>query len=214
MGNAKVVDRKKKVVEALQEKIDSASIIVLTDYRGISVKQVTEFRKALYKNDSEYKVVKNTLLRRAMEAAGHAELNEHIVGPTALLLGYKDPVEPVKALVDFVAEIEKGEIKAGLMEKKIVDSKGIESISKLPSREELIAKMVSGFNAPLYGLVNVLAGSMRKLVYALNAVKDKKAQEPASAVAAVEVSAPVVEEPKAEEVKVEEPINESEGGEK
>ncbi len=171
---AKAVEKKKKAVEGLKEKIDSASVMVLSDYRGIRVKEITELRKKLRGEESELKIVKNTLLQRAVVAAGFEGLKEHLQGPIALLLGYKDPVAPLKALVDFIKENERGEIKAGVFEKEIIDTKQIAELAKLPPREVLLSKVVGGFQAPIYGLVNVLQGTIRKLVYALNAVKEKK----------------------------------------
>ncbi|MFH1576615.1 MAG: 50S ribosomal protein L10 [Candidatus Margulisiibacteriota bacterium] len=174
MANAKVVAKKKQLVDDLTEKISSASVLIISDYRGISVKEITELRRKLYSEKSEFKIVKNTLLSRALEAAGYEQLKEHLEGPTGVLLGYEDPVEPLKALVDFVDEIEKGKIKAGVIEKNVVDEKSLAEISKLPPKEVLLAKVVGGFQAPIYGLVNCLQGNIRKLVYALVAVKDKK----------------------------------------
>ncbi|MFH1347524.1 MAG: 50S ribosomal protein L10 [Candidatus Margulisiibacteriota bacterium] len=174
MANTKIVEKKKQQVAELKEKIESASVMIVSDYRGISVKQITELRQKLFTQKSEFKVVKNTLLRRAFEATGFEELSEHLAGPTGLLLGYEDPIEPLKALVDFVDDVEKGQIKAGVVEKTIVDAKGITEMSKLPPREVLLARVVGGFQSPIYGFVNVLVGNIRKLVYALNAVKEKK----------------------------------------
>jgi large subunit ribosomal protein L10 len=171
---AKAVETKKKLVEGLKEKISSASILVLSDFRGVSVKQITELRKQLRSEESEYKIVKNTLLHRAIEAAGFKDLKEHLAGPTAMLLGYKDPVGPLKALVEFVKDNEKGEIKAGIFENNIIDKQALAEIAKLPPKEVLLSKVVGGFQAPIYGLVNVLQGTIRKLVYAFNAVKEKK----------------------------------------
>ena len=176
MANAKVIDRKKKVVDQLKEKIETSSVMVISDYRGVTVKQITELRSKLYQHESEFKVIKNTLMNRALAAAGHEALNEHLAGPVGILFGYKDPVEPLKALVEFIEDNEKGEIKAGIVEKTVIDKKGIESMSKLPGREVLIAKVVGGFQAPIAGLVNVLQGNLRNLVYALNAIKDKKGE--------------------------------------
>ena len=172
----KAVETKKKVVKELQDKIEQANIVVLSDYRGVSVKQITELRKELHKNGSEYKIVKNTLIKRAAEAAGFQGLDEHLTGPTALLIGNEDPVGPLKTLVEFVKEHEKGEVKIGIFEKAIVDKQAILEIAKLPSREVLLSRVVGGFQAPIYGLVSTLAGTIRKLFYALNAVKDKKGE--------------------------------------
>lgn len=174
MANAKVIEKKKQVVDSLKEKIDSANVLLISDYRGVSVKQITELRKKLYSEDSEYKIIKNTLLRRALEASGFEQLTKHLEGPIGLLLGYKDPVGPLKALVDFIDEVEKGEIKAGVIEKTVIDKKGVGELAKLPPKEVLLARVVGGFQAPIYGLVNVLQGTIRKLVYALNAIREKK----------------------------------------
>ncbi len=176
MANAKVMEKKSKVVDDLKQKIGSSSVLLISDYRGVTVKQITELRKKLRAEESEYKIVKNTLLRRAFSDAGLEQLNQHLQGPIGLLLGYKDPVGPLKALVEFMEEAEKGEIKVGLIEKAVVDSKGVKAMAKLPPKEVLLAKVVWGFQAPIYGLVNVLQGTIRKLVYALNAVKEKKAE--------------------------------------
>ena len=171
---SKAVATKKKVVEALKEKIESASLVILSDYKGTSVKQITDLRKKLHMEESEYKIVKNTLLQRALEAAGIDNLDEHMAGPTAILLGYKDPVGSLKILVDFVKETEKGSIKAGIFDKAVTDKEALLQIAKLPSREVLLSKVVGGFQAPIYGFVNVLQGTLRKFVYVLNAVKEKK----------------------------------------
>lgn len=172
--SAQAVENKKKVVKELKEKIDSATVLVVSDYRKVTVKEITELRKKLRLDDAEYKVVKNTLFQRAVEDAGFKDLKEHMSGPVAVLFGYKEPVAPLKSLVEFVKDAEKGEIKVGIVEKTLVDSKAIAEIAKLPPREVLLSKVVGGFQAPIYGLVNVLQGTIRKLVYALNAVKDKK----------------------------------------
>ncbi|NQT29736.1 MAG: 50S ribosomal protein L10 [Candidatus Saganbacteria bacterium] len=174
MANTKVIEKKKRVVDQLKEKIESASVLIVSNYRGITVKEITSLRRKLYAQDSEYKIIKNTLLKKALEASGLSELTEHLSGPTGLLLGYKDPVAPLKSLVEFIDEIEKGEVKIGVVEKTVVDNKSIADLAELPSREVLLAKIVGGLSSPLYGLVNVLQGNIRNLVYALSAVKDKK----------------------------------------
>jgi len=176
MANSKVIEKKQLLVDQIKEKIDRAKVIVVSDYRGIPVKEMTDLRRKLLGDKSEFKIVKNTLLRRALEASGYTQLNDQLNGPTGVLFGYSDPVGPVKTLVKFLAEVEKGELKAGIVEKVAVDSKGLGSLAKLPSREVLIAKVVGGFKSPLYGLVNVLNGNLRNLVYALNAIKEKKGE--------------------------------------
>jgi large subunit ribosomal protein L10 len=176
MANAKIMEKKKRVVDELKQKIEAARVLIISDYRGVTVKQITELRSKLYSQESEFRIIKNTLLRRAFEKAGLEKLNEHLEGPIGVLLGYQDPMEPLKSLVDFMDEVEKGEIKGGVVEKTIIDQKTITDMAKLPPREVLLARVAGGLNAPIYGLVNVLRGNIRKLVYALNAVREKKEQ--------------------------------------
>jgi len=173
----KAIERKKTEVKEIKKKIDEAKMVAVADYRGLTVKELTEFRKKLYQDKAEYSVIKNTLLKRALEEAGFTQLNESLSGPTAVLFAYEDPVGPVKSLVDFVAETEKGQIKGGIFEKAFVDLDKINAISKLPSREVLLAKVVGGLQAPIYGFVNVLQGTIRSFVYALNDYANKKGGE-------------------------------------
>ncbi len=175
--STKILEEKKQQVKELKEKIDSATLLVVSGYCGFTVKEITTLRKSLRAEESEYSIIKNSLLERAVEGTDFAGLKEHFSGPTALLLGYKDPVAPLKTLVKFVKEVEKGEIKAGVVEKSLVQKEQILEIAKLPSREVLLAKVIGGLQSPLYGLVNVLQGSIRNLVYALNAISEKKGGE-------------------------------------
>jgi large subunit ribosomal protein L10 len=175
--STKVIENKKKKVEALKEKMALAKLLILSDFRRFTVKEITTLRKKLRAENSEYKVAKNTLLVKAAEAAGFPELKKHLQGTTAVLFGYGDPVTSVKTLVNFLKEIEKGEVRAGVVENAVIETEQIQALAKLPSKEILIAKVVGGLKSPLYGLVNVLVGPMRKLVYALNAVKEKKEKE-------------------------------------
>ncbi len=177
MPGAKALEVKKQKVKALKEKIESASVIVLADYKGINVKEITEFRKKLYKEDAEYTIIKNTLLERAAEEAGFSQLKEHSKGSTAVLFGYKDPVTPIKTLVEFIEDVEKGQIRAGIMEKVFIDADKAKEISKLPTREELLAKLIGSMQSPIYGFVNVLQGTVRSLVYALKDYANKKGGE-------------------------------------
>jgi len=165
---------KKQVVALLKEKISRSSLLVISDFLGFTVKQITELRKKLRAQDCEFSVYKNTLIERAVTEAGLEPLKEHLKGTTALLFGYKDGVSPLKVLVKFIKDAEKGSIRIGVLDKTVYGEKDLNAIAKLPSREMLIAKAVGGMKAPLYGLVNVLQGPIRKLVYALDAIKNKK----------------------------------------
>ena len=170
-----VLQLKKEKVKELADKIRSAKSVVLADYRGLTVEQDTEMRSALRKAGVEYKVVKNTLARFAAKENNLDGLESYLKGPTALAMSDKDPVAPAKILTEYSKKYEKLELKAGVVEGKIVDIAGIKALADLPSREVLIARVLGGFNAPLAGLVNVLNGNIRALAIALNAIAEKKA---------------------------------------
>lgn len=172
MGNRAV---KERVVEEIRDKFERASSALLTDYRGLNVAEVTELRKQLREAGIEYKVVKNTLTHLAIKDFDYSdELKEFLQGPTAIAFSYEDPVAAAKILSKFAKDHKNLEIKVGLVEGKVVDINGIKNLADLPSREVLIAKVLAGMQAPISGLVNVLNGPMRGLVYALQAIKDKK----------------------------------------
>ncbi len=179
MPSQKVLERKKQAVSELSGKIKEAKAFILADYRGLTVQQDTELRKALREADVEYKVVKNSLVRLAMEENGLDAITPFLEGPTSIALSNTDPVAPAKVLSEYAKKFEKLELKVGVVEGKVIDINGIKALADLPPREVLIAKVLGGFNAPISGLVNVLIGNIRGLVVALNAIAEKKAGQQA-----------------------------------
>ncbi|AGC68980.1 50S ribosomal protein L10 [Thermoclostridium stercorarium subsp. stercorarium DSM 8532] len=172
----KVLNLKKAKVKELSEKMKAAKSFILADYRGLTVEQDTKMRREMRAAGVEYTVIKNSIIRFAAQENGY-DLNQYLVGPTALAISLNDPVAPSKLLTKFAKEFEKLEIKAGVVEGKIVDINGIKAIASLPSKEELVAKVVGGLSGPLYGIVNVLNANIRGLVVALNAIAEKKQAE-------------------------------------
>ena len=175
MPSEKILKQKQQEVEILAEKLNSAMAGVLVDYKGISVANDTKLRRELRQADVEYMVVKNSLLRRAAEKAGLEELTGVMVGTTALAISKTDAVAAAKILSKY-AEDSKGaySVKAGFVEGKAIDANGVNALAKLPSREELVAQVLRGFNAPISGFVNVLNGNIRGLVIALNQIAEKQ----------------------------------------
>lgn len=171
MGNRRL---KEKKVELLKEDLSQAKIIVLTDFRGLTVAQMNKLRRSLQVEGVKYRVVKNTLTRIAATELGLEAINAYMDGPVAIAYGYDDPVTPVKLLVTFAKENEQLSLKGGLLEKQILDEQGLRYLSQLPGREVLLAKTLGCFQAPLSGMLNVLQGNLRRLVYALQAVKEKQ----------------------------------------
>ncbi|MDI3281140.1 MAG: 50S ribosomal protein L10 [Bacillota bacterium] len=174
-------EAKREVVKELQEKFASSQSVVLADYRGLNVKAMTDLRRRCREAGVEYRVVKNTLARLAARQAGLEGLEELLLGPVSLAFGYRDPVLPAKVLSEFARDHKELEIKGGVLQGKVVSYEAVKALADLPPREVLLARLVGGMQAPLSGLVAVLNGPLRQLVYALEAVrKQKEAGAPAS----------------------------------
>ena len=168
----------------LKEQLTTAKGVVLTGYKGLTVAQDTELRRALREAGVTYHVVKNTMLRFAAEEAGIEGLSEHLEGTTAFAFA-DDAVAPAKVICDFIKKNKLEEagiltVKVGMVEGKVIDANEVKALASLPSREELIAKALGSMNAPITNTVNVLQGVIRKAVYVLEAVRAQK-EEQASA---------------------------------
>ncbi len=168
---------KAQKVEEIKEKIQKAQSVVLVNYRGLNVAEVTELRDKYRESSVEYKVYKNTMMIRAFEELGFDGITEFLKGPSAVAFSMEDPVSAAKVSAEFSKEHEKLEIKSGLVDGKIITPKEIDDLAKLPPREVLIAQVLGGLNAPIQGLVNVLNGNMRGLAVVLKAIADKKSEE-------------------------------------
>lgn len=166
-------EEKQLVVKELSERLKLSKGTVLTDYRGLNVEKVTDLRNKLRAANVEYRVVKNTLLKLAADEAGIKGLEPYLEGPTALALS-PDPVASAKVLAEWIKVNKMLEVKGGIVEGKVIDQKGVSGLADLPSREVLLAMVVGTINAPISGLVNVLHGPLRKLVYAIDAVAKQK----------------------------------------
>jgi large subunit ribosomal protein L10 len=175
LPSEKALQQKKEVVQGLAEKIKASKAMIFADYRGLTVEQDTELRTALRKAGIDYKVVKNTLTRFAMNENGITGIDSYLNGPTAMAASETDPVAPAKVLAEYAKKFDKLELKVGVVEGKIIDIEGIKALAELPSREVLIARVLGGFNAPISGFVNVLNANLTGLVVALNAVAEQKA---------------------------------------
>ncbi len=170
----KTLQLKKEVVKDISAKVKAAKSIVLADYRGLTVEQDTELRNALRKAGVEYKVLKNTLTSLAMKENGLDEMDAFLKGPTSVAMSDSDLIAPAKIMAEYAKKFEKLELKAGVVEGKIVDVEGIKQLAELPPREVLVARVLGGLNAPITGLVNVLNGNIRGLAIVLNAIAEKK----------------------------------------
>jgi large subunit ribosomal protein L10 len=167
-------EKKQVVVNELREKLKASNVTILADYRGLDVSAMTRLRRKLRESNSELKVAKNTLTRLAASEIGLDDLEHYLEGPTAIAFGLGDPVVPAKVMVDLTREFKQLEIKAGILEGKIIRGEEVLQLAELPSREVLLGKVVCGMQAPLYGLVNVFNASIRNLVYVLDAIHKLK----------------------------------------
>ena len=161
-------------IEELREKLSSARSAVLTDFRGLSVAEITELRTLLRKSAVEYTVVKNTLARIAVKDTGLAGLSGYLEGPTAIAVSRADPVAASRILATWSKNRPTFVVKGGMVEGKLVSPAEIAALASLPSREVLLARMAGAFQGPLQALVSVLAGSLRALASTLDQVRAQK----------------------------------------
>jgi large subunit ribosomal protein L10 len=166
---------KEAIVEELSKKISQAKSMILTDYKGLNVADMTLLRKQLRESGIEYRVVKNTLARIAAKKVEMDNLNEFINGSIAIAFGVEDVISPAKILLDFSKNHDALEIKAGMLEGNIINVDRVKYLAEIPPRDVLLAKLFASMKAPLGGLVNVLQGNLRNLVYILNQIKEQKA---------------------------------------
>ena len=167
------LEQKKGLVESYREGVGAAPHVYLVDYKGISVPAVTELRQQVRELGGEYRVVKNRLMLRAIGGAALEGLSEQFSGPTAVVYG-DDPVALAKVLTDFAAEAKVLEFKAGLVEGRPVEAGDIQQIAKLPSRDELIAKLLYLLQSPISRFATALAAIPRQLVVVLDQLRQKK----------------------------------------
>ncbi|AUS88831.1 50S ribosomal protein L10 [Lysinibacillus sp. FSL K6-0057] len=146
---SKAIENKQVQVQEITEKFQGAASVVVVDYRGLNVAQVTELRKQLREAGVEFKVYKNTLTRRAAEAAGLEGINEVLVGPNAIAFSNEDVVAPAKIINEFAKKNEALEIKAGIIEGTISSVEDVKALAELPSREGLLSMLLSVLQAPV-----------------------------------------------------------------
>ena len=163
MASEKIINQKKEEVSKLAEKMKEAKIILLTDYRGINVADVTELRAELRKSNSEYKVIKNSITKRALAEAGIEGLDELLEGPTAVIMNSEDYLDAAKAIYNFSKDNEFYKIKGGVIDGKVMTAEEIITLAKLPSRETLLSM-----------LAGALLGNISKLAVALDQVRAQK----------------------------------------
>ena len=163
MASEKILNQKKAEVTELANKIKESKLVLLADYRGINVEDVTNLRTELRNTNAEYKVIKNNITRRALAECGIEGLDEKLVGPTAVIMSNEDYLEPTKAIYKFSKDNDFYKIKGGVIEGKVMTAEEIITLAKLPSRETLLSM-----------LAGALLGNISKLAVALDQVRVQK----------------------------------------
>lgn len=170
--------KKTEVIAGLQEKLERAECQILTDFKGLKVGEFTQLRRELKEAGGELAVVKNTLLKLASRDDLAQALSSYLVGPTAVILAYQDPVEIAKIVSKYAKDKpDNFKVKAGVLGQSVLTDQDLLELAKLPSREILLAKLLGVLQGIPTALVAVLAGVPRKLLYTLKALEDKRAQE-------------------------------------
>ena len=161
-------------VALIKEKFDKAQVAIVSDYKGLSVEEITNLRRALQKEGADYTVTKNTLAKIAMKGTDFEVLVDSMKGATAIAFGFDDEVSAAKVLAKFIKDTKKTEILCGALDGQLLDAKQVEALAKTPSKEELYAKMLGCVNSPATGIVGSINAVMSSLVRAIDAVAKQK----------------------------------------
>ncbi len=169
-------EEKAQLVDWLRDKLSESSAVFLTDFTGLTVKDMIEFRRKVKSAGGIYKVVKNTLYRIALSGSPHEALKEHTRGPTGVVFSFQDPVVIAKLLVDFSKDNPNLSIKKACLEGRVLEAEEVEKLAKLPPRDQLLGKLMGLLASPQSGFVYALKWPLVRLVMVMNAIMEKKKQ--------------------------------------
>lgn len=160
----RTIEEKQEITEELARLLEEAGAVYLTDFRGLDVEAMTDLRSRLREEGIGYRVAKNTLMSRALDGLDFPEMEDHLEGPTGLVLGGRDPVMPAKIVTEFAEEHDdRPSVKVGVVDRKVVSREDVEQLAELPPREELLASITGSLGAPIAGIVGVLEGLLRDI---------------------------------------------------
>lgn len=163
-------------VQAITERMQAAQSMILADFSGLTVEQMTKFRTECRSKAIDCRVVKNRLARIACDNADVAVMKDHLKGPTVILFGLESQVDAAKVAVDFAKDFAKMQVKGGVVDGQYLDADQVVALSKVPSKEELYAKMMGSINSPLIGIAMCTNGVAAALTRAMDAVAKQKAE--------------------------------------
>ncbi|MEE8359326.1 MAG: 50S ribosomal protein L10 [Candidatus Omnitrophota bacterium] len=170
----KIGNWKELMILELTEDIKKANNFFISDYIGLGSEEMNEFRRELETSSSRYIVLKNSIAKIALDSAGFGDLKKHVTGGTGIVYADKDPAAAAKVIYKFGKTHKYLQVKGGYLEGNIVDAEKINYLASLPSRDELIAKVVYGLKAPISGFVGVLGNTIKSLIYVMQAIKEKR----------------------------------------
>lgn len=162
MPSEKLLLQKKAQVNELAQKLKDAKALVLADYRGLTVEQDTNLRRAFRDANVEYTVIKNSIIRFAAKDSGLGGLEKYLEGPTGIAISIDDPIAPSKIMSKYAKDFNNLEIKGGMVEGNVIDENGVKDLASTPSREELLAKFIGSLQSPLYGLAAAINAIVEK----------------------------------------------------
>jgi len=166
---------KSEKIDAIKAKVEKAQVALITEYKGYSVEEITNLRRALQKEGGDYMVTKNTLTKIAVKGTEFEPLTDLMKGPIAIAFGYEDQVSPAKIVSNFIKETKKGEILGAVLDGNLLSANEAKALANLPSKEELYAKLLGSINSPATGITLGINGIMAALTRAVAAVRDQKA---------------------------------------
>jgi len=169
------IEQKQQVVKEIEQKLNDATLVVFTDYRGTTVDEISNLRNSLRVPGVTFQVLKNTMTEFALKNVGLPEMADKISGPNAVLFSNEDPVGPVKTLYEFIKKTKKMEVKIGILEGQVIGPEKIKVLADLPPREALVAQVLGTMQAPITSFVYVLNANMTGLVRALDQIRESKA---------------------------------------
>lgn len=174
------LQRKQAVVDEIKQALDEANSMIIVGYTGVSVKDITELRAKYRAENVNYKVYKNTMVRRALHDQGHEDLDEYLNGPNAFVFSNEDMAAGARITGEYAKKNEgKMEVKAGLLDGQVIGADQVKKLASLPSKEVLLSMVLRGLQGPISGLASVSHAILSSLVYALNAIKEEKEEEAA-----------------------------------
>lgn len=169
------LEEKRRIAEELSARLREAGTIYLTDFTGLDVASITELRDLLQEKGLRYRVVKNTLMRRALEGLDLPDISDHLAGPTALVLGDDDPVLPAKVMRQFAEEHEdRPVVKIGIVDRRTVAPEEVDALAQLPPRDELLAGIAGGLTAAAAGIAGALAALLRDIACMVEEVAKRR----------------------------------------